>query len=87
MRSHISCAPSLKHMHVQFDNVLVLLSTYFFDERMYADWGKWNNEFTVTYKDSLCCFNRVWMSTLPLMDYVYILHAPYTSIVWHSYQA
>jgi len=29
----------------QFDNVLVLLSTYFFDERMYTDWGQWNRDF------------------------------------------
>ena len=32
----------------QFDNVLVMLSTYFFDERMYADWGQWNTDFEVT---------------------------------------
>ena len=43
----ISCAPLAKRTCFQFDNVLVMLSTYFFDERMFADWGQWNREFQV----------------------------------------
>ena len=46
LNSYFLC--SITHIRFQFDNVLVLLSTYFFDERMYADWGQWNREFKVT---------------------------------------
>ena len=34
-------------MCFQFDDVLVMLSAYYFDERMFADWGQWNKEFKV----------------------------------------
>ena len=35
------------HMPLQFTDVLVMTSTYFFDKRMHADWSLWSRQFQV----------------------------------------
>ena len=56
LKVYISCAPLAKRTCFQFDDVLVISSVYYFDERMFADWGQWNREFKVTaVVGSLAC--------------------------------